>query len=160
MSAMPTRANADDEAALVAYATALADAIDDALPGWVHRSVERFVPVTGAVATAVADAGERARARVAPEVRALLATDLDEQTSTPLAIVRLAVREPTEVLQSLGVAPVARDEFEERAFPDDVYGLTPATFADVDPALHEPGLRWGAAKAFVFKERRRREGKR
>ena len=36
-----------------------------------------------------------------------------------------------------------------RNFPDDVYDLSPATFADVDPALHEPGLVWGAAKAHV-----------
>jgi hypothetical protein len=47
-----------------------------------------------------------------------------------------------------------------RSFPDDVYDLTPASFADVDPALHEPGLVWGAAKAHVHLARRRRQGKR
>jgi hypothetical protein len=41
-----------------------------------------------------------------------------------------------------------------------VYDLTPASFADVDPALHEPGLVWGAAKAHVHLARRRREGRR
>jgi hypothetical protein len=157
---MPSRANRSDEEALVAYATELADAIERALPRWVRRCVQRFVPVEGAVADAVDEAGRRAQQGVGASVRALLLADLDEQQSTPLALVRLAVREPTEVLRSLGVAPVARDEFDVRAFPDDVYGLTPASFADVDPALHEPGVRWGAAKAFVFKERRRREGRR
>ena len=51
-----------------------------------------------------------------------------------------------------------RDEFAERTFPDDVYDLSPASFADVDPALHEPGLMWGAAKAHVILHRRRSEG--
>ena len=31
---------------------------------------------------------------------------------------------------------------------------------DLDPALHEPGLRWGAAKAHVVLARRRAEGRR
>jgi hypothetical protein len=38
-------------------------------------------------------------------------------------------------------------------FPDDDYGLTPASFADIDPALAEPGLAWGAAKAWVHRRR-------
>jgi hypothetical protein len=50
---------------------------------------------------------------------------------------------------------VPRDEFSVRSFPDDAYDLSPASFADVDPALHEPGLAWGAAKAYVHLARRR-----
>ena len=46
------------------------------------------------------------------------------------------------------------------SFPDDPYDLTPGSFADVDPSLHEPGLVWGAAKAHVVLARRRREGRR
>ena len=53
-----------------------------------------------------------------------------------------------------------RDEFEERAFPDDVYRLSPATWSDVDPSLHEPGIIWGAYKAKTVLDRRRAEGKR
>ena len=63
-----------------------------------------------------------------------------------------------QVLADAGVPPIVRDEFEERAFPDDVYGLAPASFADLDPALREPGLVWGAAKAHVVLARRRAEG--
>ncbi len=37
-------------------------------------------------------------------------------------------------------------------------GLAPASFADLHPDLHEPGLVWGAAKAHVVLARRRREG--
>jgi hypothetical protein len=100
-------------------------------------------------------AGERARAEIGIEVRALLAQDVDDQRANPLAVVRRAVRYPTAVLRTAGVPSVVRDEFDERAFPDDVYALTPASFADVDPSLHEPGLLWGAAKAHAHLMRRR-----
>ena len=55
---------------------------------------------------------------------------------------------------------MARDEVAVRQFPDDVYDLVPASFAEVDPELHEPGLVWGAAKAHVHLARRRSEGAR
>jgi hypothetical protein len=156
---MPARANPEDEAALVAYASALADAVDAALPGWVRRCVAQHVTVDAAVDAVVAAGGRRVQRDVGAELRALLALDLDDQRATPLALLRAAVATPTAILRDLGVPPVPRDEFEQRSFPDDVYRLTPATFADVDPSLQELGLRWGAAKAFVFKQRRRQEGR-
>jgi hypothetical protein len=54
---------------------------------------------------------------------------------------------PSQVLAAAGVPAVVRDDYDEAHFPDDVYGLTPRTFADVDPALHDVALVWGAAKA-------------
>ena len=105
-------------------------------------------------------AGRRAAVDVGGQVRALLEQDVDEQATGPLAIVRTAVRYPTEVLQAAGVPPTVRDEFAERAFPDDRYGLAPAAFADLDPALHEPGIVWGAAKVHVVLARRKAEGSR
>jgi hypothetical protein len=62
------------------------------------------------------------------------------------------------VLAAAGVPPVGRDEVARRLHPDDDYDLTPASFADISPELHEPGLVWGAAKAHVVLARRRREG--
>jgi hypothetical protein len=142
------------------YANALADAVEEALPRWVSRSVERIlVAYRGAADPAVmaeaAEAGLRAVADVMPRLRALLATDVDDQRTNPLSILRGAVGYPTEVLRDAGVPGVVRDDFDERAFPHDDYGLTPATWADVDPSLHEPGLAWGAAKAHVHLSRRR-----
>ena len=140
-------------------ASALADGIEAALPGWVERSVARVFmawcgrPVDGAVAAAATAAGERARDEIGPRVRALLAADIDEQRSTPLAIVRSAVRYPGEVLRDAGVRPVARDDFAVRSFPDDDYDLAPASFADIDPSLTDVGIAWGAAKAFEHKRR-------
>jgi hypothetical protein len=150
---------------ITAYATALADAIDGALAGWVERSVrtrledwQGYVPDD--MAAAARQAGQQARDEAGPQVRHLLATDVDQQSTTPLALLRRAVRFPTAVLERANVPPVVRDEFAERAFPEDRYDLAPATFADVDPALAEPGLAWGAAKAHVVLTRRRAEGRR
>lgn len=162
---MPTPDDPDDAAVLARYAEALADAIERAIPGWVDRVVRGALDAQGIAVdddlrAAIAAAGERARAEGAPRVRRLLATDVDEQAGTPLAVLRALVVHPTGVLRAAGARPVARDEFQARNFPDDVYDLTPAAFADVDPALHEPGLTWGAAKAHVHLARRRREGRR
>lgn len=159
------RADESDEARLVDYATALADGVDRALPGWVERSVQRVCldaarPVDPPTRRAAVSAGERCRADVGARVRTLLLTDLDHQRSTPLALLRDAVRYPTEVLAAAGVPAVERDEFDVRAHPDDRYALAPASFADVDESLAEPGLVWGAAKAHVHLARRSAEGRR
>jgi hypothetical protein len=146
-------------AALDEYAQALASGIDEALPGWVMRSVERIMRAwAGDVPTDVVRAAERAAHHAQVEtgaaMRALLAADIDDQHSTPLTLLRQAVKYPTEVLRQAGVPPVERDRFAEQAFPDDVYDLSPATWSDVDPRLTAPGINWGAAKAFEHKRRR------
>ncbi|MGH9163894.1 MAG: hypothetical protein ACRDZW_00040 [Acidimicrobiales bacterium] len=138
----------------MAVAVALADAIEAALPGWVERSVETMMVAyrgssDDAVAAAARVAGAAAVADIAPRVRILLSLDLDRQGANPLSLLRQAVAYPTEVLRRAGVPPVVRDEFAERHFPDDDYDLTPASFADIDPALAEPGLAWGVAKAWA-----------
>jgi hypothetical protein len=93
------------------------------------------------------EAGRRAAGEVGPQLRRLLAADVDRQWANPLALVRRAVSFPTEVLAAEGVPPVVRDEYDEAHFPDDVYGLTPRTFTDIDPSLGDVALVWGAAKA-------------
>jgi hypothetical protein len=141
------------------YASALADGIEAALPGWVEDSVTRLMMAwTGAVSpdvrAAAVEAGRRAQDEVGPRIRALLAADIDEQRTTPLAILRAdAVRYPTEVLRAAGVPEVKRDPFAEKVFPDDVYNLVPASFTDLDPQLGDVGIAWGAAKAFQHKRR-------
>lgn len=158
---MPEPESPPPEESIRPYAEALADGLEAYLPSWVVRSVERIIIAwTGSIPPEVAaDAEEAARqagAEVVPRVRELLMSDIDEQPTTPLALVRGAVRYPTGVLRSAGVPAVERDGFAERAFPDDIYDLSPATFADVDPALAEIAITWGAAKAF---EHKRRHGK-
>lgn len=154
-----------DAAALAARAAALADAIDRALPVWLVRVVgERWRAWTGTAPSAelrqqAEAAGERARGEIVPALRALLATDVDEQRSNPLALVRRAVGAATEVLAAAGMPHVVRDAHAERIFPDDVYDLSPGSFGELDASVHEPGLEWGAAKAHVVLARRRREAR-
>ncbi len=163
-----------DLAALHGYATALADGVDAALAPWVVANVVRVhalwreaAPLAGGAddpalvteSVAVRAAAEQAGAACADEVgaavRAVLLQDIDDQRINPLAVVRRAVAYPTAVLRAAGVPPLERDRQAEAQFPDDDYDLTPGSFADLDPALHEPGLRWGAAKAHVHLRRHR-----
>lgn len=164
---------ADDEAGAQQLLREASDAIvagvDRELPGWVERSAARILDawaeVGGRVGTEpdararvdreVAVAGEVARARVVADLRALFALDVAEQRATPLQIVRTAHREPTVLLESLGVPHVVRDEFDERSFPDDVYGLAPHTLGDLgDPDLGPLHLAWGMAKTRLLAARR------
>ena len=143
-----------DAAALAEYAEALADGIDAAIGPWViaavsRRSGERDLEAEAAVAA------RQAQQDVGSAVRALLALDVDAQPTTPLALVRGAVRYPTEVLAAAGVRPVDRDPMAAEGFPDDVYDLTPGSLADLDPALVEAGIAWGAAKAHTVLRRRK-----
>lgn len=162
----PAAPSADDLAALARFAAALADGVEAALSGWVVRSVTRVhlaqtgVEAPPGMVAAAEQAGAEAAATVGPRVRALLAVDIDDQRGNPLALVRQATRWPTAVLRDAGVPPVERDPMAVQQFPDDDYDLAPAAFADLDPALHETGLVWGAAKAHVHLARRRAEGRR
>ena len=152
-------ASDDDELAaaeeqLAAYARALAAGVRQELPGWVVGAVRsRLSPLGPEGLRAATAAGEAAAAAVGDEVAALLAADIDLQRENPLAVLRRAVRYPTGVLLAAGVAPVDRDDFAVDRFPDDIYDLAPASFADIHPDLQAPGVAWGAAKAFVHRRR-------
>ncbi len=168
MVAVADDANASDQIAddarLRLLAIELADGVEGALPEWVERCVVRIVDawpgqVEPSVRAEASLAGAEARAVIGPEVRRLLLADIDDQRTNPMAIIRGAVVYPTAVLRRAGVPGVVRDPEAVRQFPADDYDLTPASFADLDPSLHEVGLAWGAAKAFVFKARRRAEGR-
>jgi len=149
---------AEGDTALAQISASLADAIEASLAGWVTGCVERVVSAwVGAVPETVRAeaeiAGQAAAAEVGPVVRTLLLRDIDDQSGTPLAILRRAVAYPTAVLLGAGVPPVRRDDYSLERFPADIYDLTPANLADVDPALAELGLAWGAAKAWSHRRR-------
>lgn len=141
------------------YAECAADllaGLDAALVSWVERSIiERLPTISADLQRAAVAAGERTREAVLPTLRALLLADVDVQAAGPLGVLRNAVGEATAVLTDAGVPRPRRDEFAVRNFPDDPYELGPAVFDDVDPALHDLGLRWGAAKAHLVLTRRR-----
>ena len=158
----------DDEARALARlgetGAAIVGGIERQVPGWVQTEVERLLDAWGrapaetrarAAAQSI-EAGTAAARRIVDELRALFAVDPAEQKATPLEIVRTAYREPTAVLDAMGVPAIVRDEFDERAWPDDVYGLVPRTLGDLgDPELAPLHLAWGLAKATVIRARRR-----
>lgn len=149
----------DPDQALHELAAALADGIDAALPRWVISCVRRrLTAMPRPVREAAERAGQRAVDEVGVAVRALLLADVDAQRANPLAILRTATRYPTEVLRLAGAPAVERDKFSRERFPDDDYDLTPANWADLDPSLTDLGIAWGAAKAFVHKQRHRPPG--
>jgi hypothetical protein len=136
------RREADE--ALAEHGAALAEAIVVALPGWSSRAVAALRPD---LADAGAAAGREAAVALGPRLRALLAADVDQQSTNPLALARQAVAWPTAVLREAGAPAVERDAHDRAHFPDDLYGLSPLSFAELDPSLHEPGILWGAIKA-------------
>ena len=137
---------ADDvDVALAEHGDLLADAVERVLPLWSARVVsERGGP---ALRPAGEVAGREAAAALMPELRALLAADVDDQRANPMSLLRRAVAWPTAVLVDAGVPTPHRDDHARAHFPDDVYGLTPMAWADVDPSLHDLGILWGALKA-------------
>ena len=143
---------------VIVAAGALADAVEAAVPAWVERCVDRVYrawagpPPVSVVADAHA-AGAAAAADVGPRLQSLLASDIDDQRTTPLSIVRGAISYPARVLADAGVPAVRRGERDEAMFPDDAYDLSPAKFSDIDPQLNDLAIAWGAAKAWAHKQR-------
>lgn len=124
----------------------LAAAIDRCVVGWWLRCLSRFG--VGADEATLARFGGAA-VQLAEELAALLALPPEAQPDTPLQVLRRSVSVPTAELDRAGAEAPPRDAFDRRAFPLDRFALTPSSFADVDPSLVEPGLTWGAAKAYL-----------
>lgn len=140
---------------LALWSDRLLRAVTEALPHWVAAAVEARLPAgTQADEADVSAAAAGAVDAVVPRLEAFLREDVDQQTTTPLTILRAAVTFPTGVLERAQVPPVHRDPQDERLFPDDRYHLTPASFADLGPEVHEAGMAWGAAKAHLHLQRR------
>jgi hypothetical protein len=154
---------ADGVEPLAEVGAELAAAVTAALPGWVVASVERLSlawsgSVDADVAAAARQAGLAAVRDVGAALAELVAADVDDQWTNPMTLVRRAVRYPTAVLREAGVGEVQRSAEDEAHFPDDVYDLTPRTFADVDPGLQDLGIVWGAVKARAHLARHRPGG--
>jgi hypothetical protein len=153
-----------DPAAARARLRAASDAIlagvTRTLATWVEQRIAFIADAWGrlepseraALDARAVDAAVAATARVTHALEDLFATDAAEQRTTPLEIVRSAAREGTDVLAAAGIPPVERDAFDERAFPDDRYGVTPSTLADLgDDDLGPLQLAWGLAKTQVLR---------
>ena len=162
VDADPAAAEARGAAWMASSADAILAGVEAAAADYVARRAAEVIDAWGRVdapdresaTTSLRAAAERATARVLAALRDLFALDPARQRRTPLEIVRTLPREPSEVLAALGVPPIVRDPFEERALPEDVYGLAPRTLADLgDAELGAMLLAWGVGKAMVVRAR-------
>ncbi len=141
----------------------LVAAVETLGAGWVERAVAGVLDAWGRLDPGERDraaaearaAGSRAATRVADELRTLIATAPEFQRATPLEVIRSLYREPTVVLRACGVPGVVRDEYEERSFPDDEYGIVLHAVTELgDDDLGGVLMAWGMAKAQLLRTRR------
>jgi hypothetical protein len=144
-------------------AARILDGVEQHAAAWVLRAVTNILDAwgrldTSAYVAAIAharDEGNFAAERVTAELAVFFATDVDDQRTTPLAIVRSLRVEATNVLMAAGVPPVERDPYDERAFPDDIYGIVPKDLGELgDEDLGGALIAWGLGKSGVLRDRR------
>ena len=140
----------------------LLEVATEVAPDWLRRITVGAAAAAGfdpeSISPALESMVELESERLLRALGQLLATDVDDQRTNPLSLFRAAVAAPTAWLSAAGVPATRSDRFTGDLFPDDTYGLGPATWSDIDPRLHEPGLIWGAWKAMTILRRRSDEG--
>lgn len=140
------------------YPLALFDAVAGCYETWLTRRINeisrgvidssRIEEVVGVSTRAVLD-----------DLNRFLVTDVDEQRTNPLHILRQSTQLANQLLSEASVQHVSRDEFEVAALPHDVFSIGPLTWRDLSEDVHEAGITWGAWKAATVLSRRRNEGK-
>lgn len=100
------------------------------------------------------DIADEIIASVTARMSTLIAADIDEPLSGPLEIVRQSAEPLTRFLAHAGATPPDRDPFDVAARPDDRFAVGPMTFLELGQPVHDAGIEWGAAKAFVHRSRR------
>ena len=148
----------EDRPPLEEYPAALFNAVAGAYAAWLTRCiVERG---SDSIDRQQIEEVVRGSARAAlDDLSAFLATDVDEQKTNPLHILRQSTRLANELLATTGAVPPHRDEFEISAMPHDVFSIGPLTWRDLSEDVHDAGITWGAWKAATVLSRRRTEGK-
>ena len=155
---------AEPEAGIETIAAELHRAVVDATPRWIRHSVlavtrAQQIPIPDDRRGLVEEAAARGEQFVDRHLRELLETDIDRQTTTPLSILRDAARFPVEVLHDLGAQEVHRIDVERWAFPNDPFGVTPVSLAELGTEVQQAGIAWGAAKAYLHLQRRGNEAR-
>jgi hypothetical protein len=166
---------ADVELALAGHE--LADRLEQVLAGWLTRralallagtersrstGVSAAPAIVGAGASPdrqrIARAAEAAAERTVDRLRQLADTDVDEQRTTPLTLLREEVSgELTELLCAARVAPPASSGARLRG--GDPFGLAPTRWQQVDSDAGVLALVWGAAKVRAHRARHGASGK-
>ncbi|MEZ5340828.1 MAG: hypothetical protein R2706_05100 [Acidimicrobiales bacterium] len=148
-----------DEALFATFGRDLVAAAEASVGPWVVRAVtERSGgALSDEVAARANEAATAATVAVVAGLTELIETDIDQQRTTPLGVIRQAAQFATAVLDREGAPAVARDPDAVRLQPDDRYDLTIGSFSELSDELQEAGIKWGAGKAHLHLARRRAE---
>jgi len=142
----------------------LFDVVSTTVPTWIERVTllacdDAETAVRDKVKSHIGSIQHDTLAYVREHLSGLLATDVDNQRSNPLEVLRASTRFANAVLRETEVPSPSRDEFQQRLDTNDEYLLGPMTWMDLGEAVHEAGIEWGAWKAATVLTRRRAEGK-
>ena len=131
------------------HGEALRVAVAEALPLWLDGQLSSRLGrgLEPAEKRMIDDAARRAD----ESLTELITAGVEQPLSGPLERLRVAVAPAGAILADAGVARPSRDPFDVRSRPDDHYALGPLTFMDLGQKVHEAGITWGAAKAFLHR---------
>jgi hypothetical protein len=121
----------------------LIEALVAAYPEYVADRVAALGIADERVDTAVAEGRDWLTAQLEAE----LAVPLERQRSSPLELVREAMRFPTDALRLVGAAEVPRDPAAVTALPGDVFDLAPASSQGLGERAWRAHVAWGMTKA-------------
>jgi hypothetical protein len=147
--------DANDAAKFFEYGKRLRRAIAEAIRPWLDAVVESRVS-NAALTADLADTLDDIAIAVDRSIAELINADADEPLSGPLERIRREVEPLNDAFDRLGVPPPHRDAVDVRMRPADRHALGPMTFRDLGDDVHEAGITWGAAKAHLHLQRRRR----
>ena len=101
------------------------------------------------------DAGARAAASITPSLYSrLLGRETSTRSGRPRsALVRSLVVSPARCLPTPEFRRCERDTFETDRFPDDHYGLVPASLSVLGEEVGDLAIAWGAQKALAHRRR-------
>jgi len=141
------------ELAFAQIGESLTTALVAAIPAWVE-AVARARSSESIDRDELADVADEIIESVEARMATLIAADIDEPLSGPLEIVRQSAEPLSRFLANAGANPPERDPYDIAARPDDRFAIGPMTFLELGQPVHEAGIEWGAAKAFVHRSRR------
>ena len=148
----PVTTTSDDEQAYIDYGEQLREAVADSIRPWLREQLQgRFGIDPDLLADEIAAVATDTDARLEELVHA----DVDTPLSGPLERIRGAVEQLNPRLAELGAVPPTRDPFDVRIRPNDIFALGPVAFFDLGDRVHEAGITWGAAKAYLHQARRK-----
>lgn len=144
-----------DDEKFHAYGQQLLTGVSSSIRGWLNTTISNRL----GEATFDHDLQrelEQVSCDVEQSITTLVNADVDEPLSGPLERIRRAVEPLNDALENRGAPQPARDPVEAAMRPADQYALGPMTFRDLGDDVHEAGIAWGAAKAHLHLQRRRR----